>query len=98
MRCDPTVATRRGREVRSGLIGAAKTFQHPLKVLAQLDARTRTKTKYRDLSTAQRTIRPSVAPVEMTFGWFGRGEVCFGLGGREATQGLFQRLLHSSRR
>ena len=28
---------------------------------------TRTKTKYRDLSTAQRTIRPSVAPVEMTF-------------------------------
>jgi hypothetical protein len=28
---------------------------------------TRAKTKYRDLSTAQRTMRLSVAPVEMTF-------------------------------
>src|SRR5260370_36401587 len=33
----------------------------------------RTKTKYRDLSTAQWTIRASIAPVEMTFvlGWVG---------------------------
>ncbi len=28
---------------------------------------TRAKTKYRDLSTAQRTVKLSVAPVEMTF-------------------------------
>jgi len=38
-----------------------------------IDTTIRTKTKYRDLSTAQRTIRPSVASVEMTFvlGWAG---------------------------
>jgi hypothetical protein len=32
-------------------------------------AMTRAKTKYRDLSTAQRTMRLSVASVEMTFVW-----------------------------
>src|SRR5216683_3004404 len=64
-----------------------------LKSWRSSDTRTRTKTKYRDLSTTQRTIRPSVASVEMTFVWVGRDDVCFGLGwGEQATRAIHQTL------
>src|SRR6266851_8853854 len=62
-----------------------------LNASAYLDARTRTKTKYRDLSTAQRTMRPSVAttPASKCARWgpgcFGRDDVCLGWVREQAT-------------
>src|SRR6266851_6177108 len=67
----------------------AAVVRRPGETLGYLDTRTGTKTKYRDLSTAQRTIRPSVAttPANKCARWgprsSGRDDVCFGLGGRE---------------
>jgi hypothetical protein len=63
-----------------------------------IDATTRAKTKYRDLSTAQRTIRPSLAPVEMTLvlGWVERTACGEKRGKRGLLRDTLSRLIHAT--